>query len=342
MPTLHVLCCIHVLSFTIIHGNAQNLWKDDARDDYNVVMKCDEPNECIPTQAIYRSPRLILSTEIFKDHKFWLQIVQYSTYIVLTLTNNRNLNEYKNISIPTHDDNNLYQLLPANEFIKFIESSLNESISQITSTLTKQSDDTLILKIEVRYDVLQRDIILAFTKQNENEMNFMNKLLQKFENDIKIMNDKIDAMSKEIERLKLQKESIRDIPSGVIMIFHGAIDNIPKGYVLCDGNNGTPDLRDKFIIGAGGKYKGGETGGSLYHKHSAGVSSENIMTEMVEVKVGGPGGKGRRHRHHDHHGPRKQMISTVADSNGHEHEVVLDDGENLPPFYSMVFIMKVS
>ncbi|PXX59077.1 Phage Tail Collar Domain [Pseudomonas sp. LAMO17WK12:I10] len=37
------------------------------------------------------------------------------------------------------------------------------------------------------------------------------------------------------------------LPSGMIMMFHGA--NIPQGWVLCDGANGTPDLRDRFILG---------------------------------------------------------------------------------------------
>ena len=38
----------------------------------------------------------------------------------------------------------------------------------------------------------------------------------------------------------------------MIVIWSGAIIDIPAGWVLCDGNNDTPDLRDKFLIGAGG------------------------------------------------------------------------------------------
>ena len=37
---------------------------------------------------------------------------------------------------------------------------------------------------------------------------------------------------------------------------------IPKGYALCDGENGTPNLLDKFVIGSGGKYKLGDSGGN--------------------------------------------------------------------------------
>ena len=52
------------------------------------------------------------------------------------------------------------------------------------------------------------------------------------------------------------------VPSGVIMMWSGAANAIPSGYVLCDGNNGTPDLRDRFVIGAGNGYAVGATGGS--------------------------------------------------------------------------------
>lgn len=40
---------------------------------------------------------------------------------------------------------------------------------------------------------------------------------------------------------------------GIIEMFSGYISNIPPGYVLCDGTNGTPDLRDRFVFGAGNR-----------------------------------------------------------------------------------------
>jgi len=45
----------------------------------------------------------------------------------------------------------------------------------------------------------------------------------------------------------------------IICLWYGASDNIPAGWALCDGNNNTPDLRDRFIIGAGGTYAPDET-----------------------------------------------------------------------------------
>lgn len=42
------------------------------------------------------------------------------------------------------------------------------------------------------------------------------------------------------------------ISTGMVVIWTGASTSIPSGYVLCDGTNGTPDLRDQFVLGAGG------------------------------------------------------------------------------------------
>lgn len=54
----------------------------------------------------------------------------------------------------------------------------------------------------------------------------------------------------------------RLMPTGGIIMWSGASSAIPSGWVLCDGNNSTPDLRGKFVIGAGGAYAVGATGGN--------------------------------------------------------------------------------
>ena len=54
------------------------------------------------------------------------------------------------------------------------------------------------------------------------------------------------------------------VPSGIIAVWSGAEGAIPSGWYLCNGSNGTPDLRDRFIVGAGSgsSYSIGNTGGS--------------------------------------------------------------------------------
>jgi microcystin-dependent protein len=85
------------------------------------------------------------------------------------------------------------------------------------------------------------------------------------------------------------------IPSGVILLWSGAISAIPTGWVLCDGTNSTPDLRDRFVVGAdadsGGDYDVNATGGSANvtlttsqipshsHANTASSSSTSSVTD---------------------------------------------------------------
>lgn len=52
------------------------------------------------------------------------------------------------------------------------------------------------------------------------------------------------------------------VPSGGIIMWSGSIGSIPSGWYLCNGSNSTPDLRDRFIVGAGNSYGVGTTGGA--------------------------------------------------------------------------------
>jgi len=58
------------------------------------------------------------------------------------------------------------------------------------------------------------------------------------------------------------------IPAGLIAMWHGLLANIPTGWNLCDGTNGTPDLRSKFVKGAAAAANPGATGGATTHSHT--------------------------------------------------------------------------
>ncbi len=60
----------------------------------------------------------------------------------------------------------------------------------------------------------------------------------------------------------------RDIPRGAIFWWSGSIETIPSTYRLCDGTNGTPDLRNRFVPGAGSSYSVDDVGGSAAHLHA--------------------------------------------------------------------------
>jgi len=55
--------------------------------------------------------------------------------------------------------------------------------------------------------------------------------------------------------------SSNQVPSGCILLWSGSIASIPSGYYLCNGQNGTPNLQDSFIVGAGNTYGVANNGG---------------------------------------------------------------------------------
>ena len=91
--------------------------------------------------------------------------------------------------------------------------------------------------------------------------------------------------------------SVPGVPSGAIILWSGASDAIPSGYALCDGNNSTPDLRNRFIVGAGSGYTVDQTGGSadatlvshthnlLYNHGSFGGSSGAVTPRSGNTPV---------------------------------------------------------
>jgi hypothetical protein len=77
------------------------------------------------------------------------------------------------------------------------------------------------------------------------------------------------------------------VPSGCILVWSGAVGAIPSGFLICDGTNGTPDLRDRFVIGAGLSYSVGQTGGS----------ADAIVVSHTHPYSGTTGGQSADHSH---------------------------------------------
>lgn len=77
------------------------------------------------------------------------------------------------------------------------------------------------------------------------------------------------------------------IPAGLIAMWSGLISAVPTGWGLCDGTSGTPNLRDRFIVGAGTTYAVGDTGGSLVsgsggaHTHTEATAGSHSHTSLT-------------------------------------------------------------
>ena len=77
--------------------------------------------------------------------------------------------------------------------------------------------------------------------------------------------------------------------TGMIILWYGDTTNIPGGWVLCDGNNSTPDLRDRFVIGAGNNFNAGDTGGN----NSLTLTETNLPSHRHFVVSNSLGGQNR-------------------------------------------------
>lgn len=133
------------------------------------------------------------------------------------------------------------------------------------------------------------------------------------------------------------------VPSGGIIMWSGSMATIPSGWFLCNGSNGTPNLQDRFVVGAGNLYAPGASGGSkdaivVSHTHTATVTD--------------PG--------HRHTGQNTQYLNSGIPAGGNPGTVFPGDtgtattgitvgistagssgtDANLPPYYALAFIMK--
>lgn len=163
---------------------------------------------------------------------------------------------------------------------------------------------------------------------------------------------------------------------GVIKMWSGSIADIPYGWALCDGKDGRPDLREKFILGAGGEYDPGDTGGEEEvtltveqipeHKHTGstetagkhGHSGEtnttgehtHSYTTRSSTMVAGLGGSnawyGTRSTSTGSGGLHKHTLN-ITQAGEHTHGLAIDNTgggqphNNMPPFYALAFIIKL-
>lgn len=132
------------------------------------------------------------------------------------------------------------------------------------------------------------------------------------------------------------------IPSGGIFLWSGSIGSIPAGYVLCNGSNGTPDLRNRFVVGAGSTYAVDATGGSadavvVSHTHTATVTDPGHVHNYDAAVNGSSGaaGSGVPVVAGGNTGSAVTGISVTNASAG-----VSGTNANLPPYYALCYIMK--
>ena len=133
------------------------------------------------------------------------------------------------------------------------------------------------------------------------------------------------------------------IPAGGIIIWSGSTGSVPSGWLLCDGTNGTPDLRDRFIIGAGNTYAVNATGGTadavvVSHTHTATVSDPghaHSYDRPGPSNAANPPGSSGSQPSGSTTGSAFTGISVTNASTG-----VSGTGANIPPYYALAYIQN--
>jgi hypothetical protein len=112
---------------------------------------------------------------------------------------------------------------------------------------------------------------------------------------------------------------IEGVPSGVIAIWSGSSASIPSGWLICDGANATPDLRDRFVIGAGSTYAVDATGGATT------TASVAAHTHTLSGNTDASGT-------HTHTG-------TTSNTGAHSHNIPLNSGGGGYTEYGIQFVI---
>jgi hypothetical protein len=133
------------------------------------------------------------------------------------------------------------------------------------------------------------------------------------------------------------------VPTGGIILWSGSTGSVPSGWYLCDGTNGTPDLRNSFIVGAGSTYAVNATGGTadaivVTHTHAATVTdpSHSHAYNGGSLTASGysPGGNIFAS------GNIATSTAVTGISVTNASAGVSGTNANLPPYYALAYIMK--
>jgi hypothetical protein len=134
--------------------------------------------------------------------------------------------------------------------------------------------------------------------------------------------------------------------AGMIMLWSGSSATIPSGWLLCNGANGTPDLRNRFVVGATSTYAVGATGGSadaivVSHTHTATVNDSGHSHSIADARGGSANFQGAYLQGADLAGPGTNTnTATTGISVSNSTTGSSGTNANLPPYYALCYIMK--
>jgi hypothetical protein len=111
-----------------------------------------------------------------------------------------------------------------------------------------------------------------------------------------------------VQNGKIQEGGFPLLPRGAIMQWWGDTTNVPPGYALCDGQNGTPNLGDRFVVSAGTTMTPGQTGGSIV----VSINTSTVGDHNHNLTLNPAGG-------HSHGGATGGTVLTIDHMPNHGH-----------------------
>ena len=148
-----------------------------------------------------------------------------------------------------------------------------------------------------------------------------------------------------VTRLSTKPDS--SVPKGSIIPWYGQIKDIPSGFALCDGKKGTPDLRNRFLVGAGNKYQLGNIGGidevvlsvaempKHFHYSFAQIWADNGRLNSGNYCAV----QGHEDRYTYQYGILGTLKTPTIGKSGYSGNN--EAHENRPPYYALYYIMKL-
>ena len=308
----------------------------------NFSTNISSPKNTIITDVLNNTITVDLNTSIFKSEKDFLIITPQQDGTIKW-----------DIDIPTN--------------ITSVDKSINVS----------KNDYTFDLSVPAQKQQTSSDeSIIILESSNNKDFKIKNNLISSSDSYIRVEDTIVNGKRQIKIGLNTDSITMGSAQYGFIQDFYGNVNTIPRGWYICDGTNGTPDLRGMFIVGYDprdseynqvGKTGGtknvilteaqipshshiGSTSMSGSHSHfvavgesyndrnSTGVSSTNSLRTRGDSQ-----GDGHRYQLH---GVNKEPNSGKSSISGeHSHTIVTNTTgggqahENRPPFYTMIKIM---
>jgi len=137
--------------------------------------------------------------------------------------------------------------------------------------------------------------------------------------------------------------------TGMILLWSGSIASIPTGWALCNGTAGTPNLMDKFVVGAGSSYAVGSTGGSSTHSHTVSVSGTALTVGQLPSHNHGPAigatgfvtlGTGAGNTSGGSVIGNSPVTGSTGNGETHTHSASSNVVDTRPPYYALAYIRK--